>query len=79
MRGTINDLRIVDVVYLFGEKLHYCGCVAYRDDTVDDTLHIFWGWNKWKKRRYYEVKREWELHLDWQYLRRTKKRKIHHK
>ena len=71
MRGTINDLRPCTVVYRFGEKWHYCDFA----EGPAGRLHIFWGWNKFKNRRYYEIFEEWQLQEDWEFLRKTKRRR----
>ena len=71
MRGTISDLRPGTVVYRFGEKLHYCDFA----EGPAGRLHIFWGWNKFKNRRYYEIFEEWQLQEGWELLRKTKRRR----
>ena len=73
MRGTINDLRPGSIIYRYGQRLHYCDFAQ----GPDGRLHIFWGWNKYKNRRYYEIIAEWALEEDWKILRSTKpKRKL---
>lgn len=46
-----RQLRPGEVVYLAGDKLHYIGIA----ESAEDKVHVFWGWNRYKQRRYYET------------------------
>lgn len=58
-----------EVVYYFGrEKLHYIGAA----ESAEDKVHVFWGWNKSKHRRYYEIVPDKVLELEFEYMSKTR-------
>ena len=73
MEGDFKEIKPGEVFYCFNEKLHFVGSVKGTDEEV----YVFWGWNRYKSRRYYEAYPEWEMEIKWEYFRKTKeKRKL---
>lgn len=60
-------MRPGEVFYECGTKLHYIGNVQSHEDTV----HVFWAWNKWKRRRYYTVIPDDLLKIHWKYFKKA--------
>lgn len=59
------ELRPGQVVYYCGgTKLHYIGVAESKEDRV----HVFWGWNRYKHRRYYETIPEGMMHVCFKYM-----------
>lgn len=76
MRGTTDNILPGTIIYRYGDRLHYMGQVdtGPHDNGI---VHLFWGWNKWKNRYYYETIEDWMLKGEWKDLRSTKpKRKL---
>ena len=67
MNEPLRDIRPGEVFYEHGEKLHYIGKVQSNEDNV----HVFWAWNKWKRRRYYTVIPDDLLEIHWKYLKKA--------
>lgn len=70
MKGKFRPIKSGESFYLFKEYLHYIGIAESKDEKV----HVFWGWNKFKKWRYYKVIRDDDLAEYWQYFRKNKKK-----
>lgn len=70
MKGEFRPIKSGETFYLFKERLHYIGIAESKDDKV----HVFWGWNKFKKWRYYKVIPDDDLAEYWQYFRKNKKK-----
>ena len=68
MKGTLRHIKPGEIFYLFREKIHYVGVI----DTGDEPVHVYWVWNKWKRRRAYTAKPHWMFELDWEYMRKKK-------
>lgn len=63
-----RQLRPGEVVYLAGDKLHYIGIA----ESAEDKVHVFWGWNKFKHRRYYETVSDKVLEFEFEYMSKTR-------
>ena len=59
-----RQLRPGEVVYLVGDKLHYIGIA----ESAEDKVHVFWGWNSYKRRRYYKTIPDYCLEFYWKYM-----------
>lgn len=70
MKGPYRQPRPGEVFWLFRDKLHYIGVAESREDRV----HVFWAWNKWKRRRWYKTMPDLDLEMAWEYMRKTSKK-----
>ena len=61
MKGEYKQPRPGEVFYYLDSKLHYIGCA----ESEEDKVHVLWGWNEWKKRRYYEVYKDEVFKIFW--------------
>ena len=68
MKGRLRMIKPGETFYLFREKIHYVGIVK----TGDEPVHVYWIWNKWKRRRAYKAVPEWSFEMDWEYMRKRK-------
>lgn len=68
MKGKLREIKPGEVFYRFGEKVHFIGVASH-----DVDVFVFWGWNKWKKRRYYLVIPSAIMEIEWQYLEKKKR------
>ena len=73
MKGPLREIKPGETFYLHGQRIHYVGVVT----TGDELVHVYWGWNKWKRRRFYEALPQWSFEIAWEYMVKTKeKRKL---
>lgn len=70
MKGKFREPKQGEIFYRYGtEKVHFVG-VAQGDIKV----YVFWGWNRYKQRRYYYAFPQWEMEMEWEYLWKTRTR-----
>lgn len=73
MKGPLREIDPGETFYLLGEKINYHGVVI----TGDEPVHVYWIWNKYKRRRSYRAVPQWRFEQEWQYMTKTKpKRKL---
>ena len=68
MNGPVRNIRPGETFYLHGRKLHYIGVA----ESTEDKVHVFWGWNRYKARRYYETLPADLFWIEWKYMTKTK-------
>lgn len=72
MKREIRQIKPGEIFYLFGDKIHYVGCLT----TGEEPIHIFWTFGRYKRRRFYKAVPQWELEIEWEYMRKTRKKRV---
>ncbi len=66
---TINELKPGCIFYMYGTKYHFVGLASY-----DETVVVYWCWNKWKRRRAYIAQPLWAFEISAEGITKTKRR-----
>ena len=70
MKGPLRKMNPGETFYLYGRKNHYVGVVT----TGDEPVHVYWVWNKYKRRRAYTAEPQWMFEITWEFMSKTKKK-----
>ncbi len=65
---TIDYFKPGKSFYIHGQKYHFVGVTGY-----DETVVVYWRWNKWKKIRTYIVEPMWAFEITMEYITKTKR------
>jgi hypothetical protein len=67
MNGPLRPIKPGEEFYLHHEKTHCVGVVT----TGDEPVHVFWEWAKHRKRRMYRAVPEWQLEVQWEFMKKN--------